>query len=46
MEAMGLLLTRHSASQLGAPPPSKEAVDAILEAAAVPRITAGSSPGG
>jgi len=34
MEAMELLLTRHSAAKLGAPPPSKEAVDAILEAAA------------
>jgi len=34
MEAMELLLTRYSASKLGAPPPSMEAVDAILEAAA------------
>src|SRR5262245_59062286 len=34
MEAMELLLARHSASRLGAEPPSKEAVEAILEAAA------------
>src|SRR5882762_354343 len=34
MEAMELLRTRYSASKLGAPPPSKEAVEAMLEAAA------------
>ena len=34
MEAMELLLTRHSAAKLGPPPPSKEALDAMLEAAA------------
>src|SRR5262245_59936297 len=34
MEAMELLRTRHSASTLGAPPPSKEAIAAMLEAAA------------
>lgn len=34
MEAMELLLTRYSASTLGMPPPSKEAVEAMLEAAA------------
>src|SRR5215831_925533 len=34
MEAMELLRTRHSASRLGAPPPSKEAIEAMLEAAA------------
>jgi hypothetical protein len=31
MEAMELLRTRYSASKLGAPPPSKEAVEAVLE---------------
>src|SRR5262249_35025366 len=34
MEAMDLLLTRYSAFKLGAAPPSKEVVDAILGAAA------------
>jgi nitroreductase len=34
MEAMELLLTRYSAAKLGTPPPSKEAVEAMLEAAA------------
>src|SRR6185369_10939369 len=34
MEAMELLRTRYSASKLGASPPSKEAVEAMLEAAA------------
>ena len=34
MEAMELLRTRYSASKLGAPPPSEEAVEAMLEAAA------------
>src|SRR5512138_3171502 len=34
MQAMELLLTRYSASKLGTPPPSKEAVDAMFEAAA------------
>src|SRR5215470_5830293 len=34
MEAMELLRTRHSASRLGPPPPSKEAVEAMIEAAA------------
>jgi nitroreductase len=34
MEAMELLRTRYSASKLGAPSPSKEAVEAMLEAAA------------
>ena len=34
MEAMELLRTRYSASKLGAPPPSKEAVEAMFEAAA------------
>ena len=34
MEAMELLLTRYSVSKLGTPPASKEALDAMLEAAA------------
>jgi nitroreductase len=34
MEAIELLLTRYSAIKLGAPPPSKEAIDGMLEAAA------------
>jgi len=34
MEAMELLLTRYSAAKLGTPPPSKKAVEAMLEAAA------------
>jgi nitroreductase len=34
MEAIELLRSRHSASKLGAPAPSAEAVDAMLEAAA------------
>src|SRR5262249_42925877 len=34
MEAMELLLTRYSAAKLGTPPPSKEAIEALLEAAA------------
>ena len=34
MEAIELLRTRYSASKLGAPAPSAEAVDAMLEAAA------------
>jgi nitroreductase len=34
MEAIELLRNRHSASKLGAPAPSAEAVDAMLEAAA------------
>src|SRR5262245_50229346 len=34
MEAMELLLTRYSTAKLGAPSPSKEAVEAMLEAAA------------
>jgi nitroreductase len=34
MEAIDLLRTRYSASKLGAPAPSAEAVDAMLEAAA------------
>jgi nitroreductase len=34
MEAMELLRTRYSATKLDAPPPSKEAVEAMLEAAA------------
>ena len=34
MEAMELLRTRYSASKLGVPPPSQEAVAAMLEAAA------------
>ena len=34
MEAMELLRTRYSAFKLGVPPPSKEAVEAMLEAAA------------
>src|SRR5262245_8978926 len=33
MDAMELLLTRYSATQLGTPPPSEKAVQAILEAA-------------
>ncbi|TMK15126.1 MAG: NAD(P)H nitroreductase, partial [Alphaproteobacteria bacterium] len=34
MEAIELLRSRHSASKLGAPAPSAEAVEAMLEAAA------------
>jgi len=34
MEAMELLLTRYSAAKLGTPSPSKEAVEAMLQAAA------------
>src|SRR6516162_7931183 len=34
MEALELLRTRYSASQLGAPAPSAEAIEALLEAAA------------
>jgi len=33
MEAIELLRSRHSASKLGAPAPSAEAVEAMLEAA-------------